>query len=113
MNRISIQKSNGKIIEMQSGGDTEDTVLANARLDTLKQNAINNGFAESDIEVKWISDQDYAELEKAQKDSLTYYESRKLAYPSIADQLDTIFHSGIDAWKAEIQAVKVAYPKDI
>ena len=113
MNRISIQKSTGKIIEMQSGGDTEDTVLANARLETLKQNAITNGFVESDIEVKWISEQDYADLEEAQKEPLSYYEARKLAYPSVADQLDTIYHSGIDAWKAEIQAVKLAYPKDI
>jgi hypothetical protein len=111
MNRISIQKSTGKIIEMQSGGDTDDQELANARLDTLKQNAITIGFDESDIEVKWITDQAYAELAKAQKEPLSYYESRKLAYPSIADQLDTIFHSGIDAWKAEIQAVKNQYQK--
>ena len=34
-----------------------------------------------------------------------------LAYPSIADQLDTIYHEGIDAWKAQIAAVKQEYPK--
>jgi hypothetical protein len=42
----------------------------------------------------------------------TYSELRKAAYPSFADQFDTIFHSGLDAWKAEIQAVKNAFPKD-
>jgi hypothetical protein len=36
---------------------------------------------------------------------------RAAAYPSIADQLDTIYHEGIDAWKAEIAAVKTEYPK--
>jgi hypothetical protein len=60
-----------------------------------------------------LSEQDYADLEDAQKDPLSYYEARKLAYPSVADQLDTIFHSGIDAWKSEIQAIKAAHPKDI
>jgi hypothetical protein len=41
----------------------------------------------------------------------TYAELRAAAYPSIQDQLDTIFHNGLDAWKAEIQAVKDLYPK--
>ena len=40
-----------------------------------------------------------------------YKEQRASAYPSIADQLDTIYHKGIDAWKAEIAAVKQEYPK--
>jgi len=44
-------------------------------------------------------------------DALTYAEKRAAAYPSIADQLDTIYHEGIDAWKAEIAAVKTEYPK--
>jgi len=41
----------------------------------------------------------------------TYSELRAAAYPSFADQFDTIFHGGIDAWKAEIQAVKTQYKK--
>ena len=45
--------------------------------------------------------------------SLTYKDKRAMAYPSIADQLDKIFHEGLDAWKAEIQAIKDTYPKDI
>jgi len=40
-----------------------------------------------------------------------YKFDRASAYPSIADQLDTIYHSGIDAWKAQIAAVKQEYPK--
>lgn len=42
----------------------------------------------------------------------TYSEARAAAYPSIEDQLDKIFHSGIDAWKADIQAIKDANPKE-
>ena len=40
-----------------------------------------------------------------------YKYSRANAYPSIADQLDTIYHEGLDAWKATILAVKEEFPK--
>jgi hypothetical protein len=40
-----------------------------------------------------------------------YKDQRAQAYPSIADQLDKIYHEGIDAWKATITAVKQEYPK--
>ena len=41
-----------------------------------------------------------------------YKYARAAAYPSYADQFDTIFHEGIDAWKAQIQAVKDRFPKE-
>jgi hypothetical protein len=44
-------------------------------------------------------------------DPNAYKQQRAQAYPSIADQLDTIYHEGIDAWKAQIAAVKQEYPK--
>ena len=40
-----------------------------------------------------------------------YKDKRQLAYPSYADQLDTIYHQGLDAWKAEIKKVKDQFPK--
>ena len=40
-----------------------------------------------------------------------YERDRKDNYPSFADQLDQIFHEGIDAWKETIQAVKDNWPK--
>ena len=40
-----------------------------------------------------------------------YKYQRAQAYPSIADQLDLIYHEGVDAWKAQIAAVKQEYPK--
>ena len=43
----------------------------------------------------------------------TYKDLRAQAYPSIPDQLDTIFHSGLDGWKEQIQAVKDKYPKEV
>ena len=41
-----------------------------------------------------------------------YKEKRKQEYPSIEDQLDDIYHNGIDGWKATIKAVKDKYPKE-
>ena len=37
---------------------------------------------------------------------------RSQEYPSIVDQLDDIFHNGIDGWKATIQVTKDKYPKE-
>ena len=40
-----------------------------------------------------------------------YQRKRKEEYPSWEDQLDKIYHSGLDAWKADIKAIKDKYPK--
>ena len=40
-----------------------------------------------------------------------YVSQRQQEYPSIVDQLDTLYHGGYDAWKAEIEAIKNKYPK--
>ena len=40
-----------------------------------------------------------------------YQRDREDEYPSWQDQLDKIYHSGIDAWKADIKAIKDKYPK--
>ena len=40
-----------------------------------------------------------------------YKYQRAAEYPSITEQLDTLYHGGYDAWKAEIQAIKDKYPK--
>jgi len=40
-----------------------------------------------------------------------YQRDRKPEYPSIVDQLDDIYHNGIDDWKATIKVTKDKYPK--
>ena len=44
-------------------------------------------------------------------DAHAYIAKRQAEYPSIVDQLDTLYHGGIDAWKAKIKTVKDKYPK--
>jgi len=41
----------------------------------------------------------------------SYKSQRRAEYPSIEDQLDDIYHNGIDAWKATIKVTKDKYPK--
>ena len=62
-------------------------------------------IAEADILAK------QKELQTAY-DKAKYQRDRAEAYPSIADQLDDIYHNGVDEWKKTIKAVKDKYPKE-
>lgn len=44
-------------------------------------------------------------------DPETYKYQRVSEYPTWNEQLDNIYHNGIDAWKADIKAIKDKYPK--
>ena len=48
---------------------------------------------------------------QAEYDGNAYQRSRAAEYPEIVDQLDDIYHNGIDAWKATIKVTKDKYPK--
>ena len=61
-------------------------------------------ISKSEIEAKVI------ELQ-ADYNTKEYQRSRAAEYPSIVDQLDDIYHNGIDAWKATIKTTKDKYPK--
>ena len=77
-------------------GDNTDTI------DWLKD---TTPISESDIKNK------IDELE-ADYNAKAYKRNRASEYPSIADQLDDIYHNGIDGWKATIKATKDKYPKE-
>ena len=75
--------------------------------DDVKKITWHNGttpIAEADILAK------QKELVTAYNNN-AYQRNRAEAYPSMADQLDDIYHNGIDAWKKTIKAVKDKYPK--
>jgi len=75
--------------------------------DDVKQITWHNGttpIAEADILAK------QKELQTAYQNN-KYQRDRAEAYPSIADQLDDLYHNGIDGWKKTIKAVKDKYPK--
>ena len=47
----------------------------------------------------------------AWKNANEYKINRANEYPPIIDQLDDIYHNGIDGWKATIKSIKDKYPK--
>jgi hypothetical protein len=51
-----------------------------------------------------------AELQ-AEYDAKDYQRNREKEYPTWQDQLDDIYHNGIDGWKATIKTTKDKYPK--
>jgi len=67
-------------------------------------------------DVAYDKDENIVQYDKAAVqayvDANAYKAKRAAEYPSYADQFDTIFHDGIDAWKAQIQAVKDRFPKE-
>lgn len=70
----------------------------------------------------WTKDENYsgpteeqilAEYNKlaAEYELNQYQRDRVVAYPSIEEQLDLLYHGGLDAWKEEINKIKEKYPK--
>ena len=70
-------------------------------------------------EIEWLDTEQTqpTDLEiQAEIARLTYIDGIKQyqkdrAYPRLEDQLDQIYHEGVDAWKVTIAAVKTAHPK--
>ena len=55
--------------------------------------------------INWSSVNDWVDPDE-------YKYKREAEYPSIVDQLDDIYHNGIDGWKATIKTTKDKYPKE-
>lgn len=51
------------------------------------------------------------QAKRADQVDVSYQIERREAYPSVEEQLDYIFHNGVDKWKERIQNIKNAYPK--
>jgi hypothetical protein len=50
---------------------------------------------------------------QAEYDAQEYARNREVEYPAIKDQLDYIYHNGVDKWKTDmIDLVKNKYPKE-
>jgi hypothetical protein len=53
-----------------------------------------------------------ADTLRPQPVELTYAQKRAAEYPPMTDQLDYIYHHGVEAWKQDMVApVKAKYPK--
>ena len=79
--------------------------VSNNDINTIVWENGTTPISKADIEAKMV------ELQ-ADYDAKQYQRDRATAYPSMADQLDDIYHNGIDAWKATIKTTKDKYPKE-
>jgi hypothetical protein len=73
-------------------GDTQETIVA-------KDKDGNN------VTINWTQVNSWEDPDE-------YKYNRAAEYPSIKDQLDDIYHNGVDGWKTTIKAVKDKYPKE-
>jgi len=73
-------------------GDTQETIVATDNIG-------------NEITIDWTQVNSWT-------DSDQYKYDRANDYPSVKDQLDKIYHEGIDEWKKVIKAVKDANPKE-
>lgn len=93
---IYVNKYNGTIQEFPEPSDLHNWhVLPWQPLHELRGKKYVDG--------SWVTDPAYTDL--------LVDADRRAAYGSIAEQLDEIYHNGIDAWKARIASVKAAHPK--
>jgi len=90
----AIQKINPTAEVSVSGEDINSIVWENG----------TTPISKADIEAKM------EELQTAY-DNNKYQRDREKEYPAIVDQLDDIYHNGIDGWKATIKTTKDKYPK--
>jgi len=86
----------------------------------INPNAKFTVYSEDASNIVWwegttpISEADILAKQKelvAAYDNNKYQRDRANKYPSMSDQLDDIYHNGVDEWKKTIKAVKDKYPK--
>ena len=85
----AIRSINNSVVTIN--GDTQETIVATD----------NSG---NEVSINWT-------LVNAWTDPDQYKLNRKKEYPLIADQLDDLYHNGIDGWKATIKITKDKWSK--
>ena len=82
--------------------------------DKMVDAASNPYIKEWNLEISKPTDKQIASYETAantEEALQVILNNRRKEYPSMADQLDDIYHNGIDSWKATIKTTKDKYPK--
>ena len=69
-----------------------------------KENIIAKDVDGDEVNINWTN-------VEAWTDPNEYQYKRVAEYPNVIDQLDDLYHNGIDGWKTTIKAVKDKYPK--
>jgi len=83
-----IVQLNTDVVTIHGNGDTYTCLDKDGKTVTVDMDAVNAEFTKQN-----------------------YKNERAAEYLSVVDQLDLIYHSGVDAWKAKIKETKDKYPK--
>ena len=100
----TIHKAIRILAKANNGEDNPEVSVIGGDVNTIEWHNGTTPISKADIEAKM------AELQ-TEYDNNKYQRDRAIDYPSIEDQLDKIYHSGIDEWKKVIKITKDKYPK--
>jgi len=91
--------------------DLRDIVKAH-KTGTIRLKGIveNESDYNANVTTEGVTKLSWSELQ-TEMAKVAYVEKRAAEYPSVIDQLDKIYHSGIDEWKKVIKVTKDKYPK--
>tara|TARA_R100001082_G_scaffold104558_1_gene75972 strand:+ start:293 stop:658 length:366 start_codon:yes stop_codon:yes gene_type:complete len=93
--------------KIRSAGDVEDILHVESKI-SIPKDPDNRHYQEFLQDVK---EQGIGIVEGPEVDIRIDYKIKRVeAYPPIGDQLDKIYHHGIDAWKADIKMIKDQFP---
>ena len=89
-------------------GDNQNRILKGNK-------SFSNALTNRDYQqfIQDVAEQGYDIVEGPDVVQPSYADLRRADYPSIEDQLDKIYHGGVDAWKAQIKEIKDRHPKGI
>ena len=101
-----------KINQTQIGLSIVQTIIATTPEGKLLHIPLDEGNLDYQQFVKDVYEQGTGIVEGADYVGVvSYTDARRAEYPPLEEQFDKIYHSGIDAWKADIKAIKDKYPK--
>jgi hypothetical protein len=91
-NHTAILNSHSNVVNILDEGNTTTAYDVDAKVVTIDTTKYNK------LQTAW--------------DSFEYGRNRQMEYPPMEEQLDYIYHNGIDKWKTDIvDPVKAKYPK--
>ena len=94
--------------KIRSAGGVEDILHVESKI-SIPHDSSNRYYQQF---IRDVNEQGIGIVEGSTVGVTTAYDiARKAEYPSIEDQLDKIYHSGVNAWKADIKVIKDKYPK--
>ena len=96
-----------KLIHDDIGGDycirrnVDATIIPRASDNTDYQQFVDDIYEQG---IRIVEGADYVGV-------VSYTDARRVEYPPLEEQLDKIYHSGVNAWKSDIKKIKDKYPK--